>query len=244
MSDLLDRAVTAHGGLERWEGIREVALRVSAGGLAFASRFKGRALRGREASVGTGEPRTVLSPYPSAGRRGVFEAGEVRIEADGRIVARRENPRAAFRSLRRRVWWDHLDLLYFAGYALWNYVTAPFLLLRPGFEVREIGPWREAGEELDRLEVGFPESVPTHSRQQVFYFDRRGLLRRLDYTAEVFGSWAKGAHYCREHREFSGLVVPTRRRVLPRRRDGRARGGPTLVWIEIDDVRVAEEPEA
>jgi hypothetical protein len=29
---------------------------------------------------------------------------------------------------------------------------------------------------------------------------------RHDYTAEVFGGWAKAAHYYFDHREFGGLV--------------------------------------
>ncbi|MFQ5898028.1 MAG: hypothetical protein ACE5JN_07255 [Candidatus Methylomirabilia bacterium] len=67
-----------------------------------------------------------------------------------------------------------------------------------------------------------------------------GLLRRLDYTAEVFGHWAKAAHYCWEHKEFSGLVIPTRRKVFPRTKTGHPRRYPTLVWIEVDDIVVAE----
>jgi hypothetical protein len=61
---------------------------------------------------------------------------------------------------------------------------------------------------------------------------------RLDYTAEVFGTWAKAAHYCWDHKNFSGLIVPTRRRVFPRKNDGTPRGFPTLVWIEADDLAV------
>jgi hypothetical protein len=56
---------------------------------------------------------------------------------------------------------------------------------------------------------------------------------RLDYTAEVFGQWAKAAHYCWDHKNFSGLIVPTRRRVFPRTSDAHPRTFPTLVWIEL-----------
>jgi hypothetical protein len=62
------------------------------------------------------------------------------------------------------------------------------------------------------------------------------LNSRLDYTPEVVSAWARAAHYCFDHKVFAGLMVPIRRRVVPRRPDDRARVGPTLVWIEIKDV--------
>jgi hypothetical protein len=171
----------------------------------------------------------------------VFEPNVVRIESEtGEVLAERENPRAAFQRLRRKLWWDDLDMLYFGGYALWGYISAPFMFRRPGFEAEELEPWNEQGERWRRLRVVFPPDIPNHSREQTFYFDEKGLLRRLDYTAEVFGSWAKAAHYCEEHENFAGLVVPTRRRVVPRKRNGRPRRGPTLVWIHMNGVRLED----
>lgn len=201
-AELLDKAIAAHGGLERFQSATEIVVLLSAGGFAFTTRFKSGAFGDVEGRVSTGEARTVLSPY----------------------------------GLRRNIWWDDLDLLYFGGYALWNYVSAPFMFVRPGFGVEEIEPWEENGERWRRLRVIFPAGVATHSRQQDFYFDEKGLLRRLDYTAEPFGNWAKAAHYCHYHREFSGLVMPTRRRVYLRRRNGRPRPRPTLVHIDIVDA--------
>lgn len=195
--------------------------------MALASKGRPRAFRAYEATIATGEPR-------------VFEAAAVSIESDaGAVLARRENPRAFFRGFRRTLWWDHLDALHFAGYALWNYFTASFLFLAPGVAAREIEPWEESGERWRRLHVTFPPGLPTHSREQVFYFDAAGRLRRHDYTAEVFGGWARAAHYSAAHRPVPGLLFPTRRRVYPRRADGRPRPFPTLVWIDVDDVEVA-----
>jgi len=45
----------------------------------------------------------------------------------------------------------------------------------------------------------------------------------------------KAAHYQSDHREFGGLVFPTRRRVHPRKVDGRPRH-PILIWIDAADV--------
>jgi hypothetical protein len=235
--DLIDKAIEAHGGLERFQATKEVVVDMRVGGFAFVMRFQRGALSAVEARVDTKEPRAVLSPYPEPGKRGVFERGSVRIESeDGELLARRDNPRAAFRKFSRKVRWDDLDLLYFAGYAIWNYVSAPFMFKRPGFRFEEVDPWQENSERWRRLHVVFPEDIDTHSREQDFYFDDRGLLRRLDYTAEVFGGWAKAAHYCWDHKTFDWLVVPTRRKVFPRRRNNRPRARPTLVWIEFGDV--------
>ena len=238
-ASLLEQVITAHGGLERWQSAGELAVQHSSGGLAFAAKFQGRTLSKRLARVSTDLQRTVLTPYPGPGRRGVFERGAVRIETDGgRLLAQRLDPRSDLHSLRRRLWWDKLDLLYFTGSALWNYMATPFIFATPGFELQELEPWEEGGEVWRRLAVTFPAELHTHSRQQVFYFSADGLLRRLDYTAEEFGEGAKAAHNCFDHREFGGLVFPTRRRVFPRGPDNRPRRRPLLVWIDIQAVDV------
>jgi hypothetical protein len=192
--------------------------------------------------VSTKDPRTIYEPYPAPGRRGVFEGDRVRIETtSGELVEERGGARSHFRGrpgLRRKLWWDHLDLLYFAGYALWNYMAAPFAFTGPGFEVSEGEPWDEAGERWRRLDVDFPPGFPTHSAQQSFYYDAEGLLRRQDYTAEAFGGWAKAVHLCDAHREFDGLVVPTRRRVHPKLPSGKPFRPLTLVWLDVERVEL------
>jgi hypothetical protein len=222
LTALLDQVLAAHGGREAWESATEVSAHLHTGG--FGLRWK----RVREpfpdyrAAISMHEPRTVIEPYPGPpGARGVFERDRVRIEnASGATIDGRTDMRRRFPGLRRRLWWDRFDALYFAGYALWNYFTTPLLLTH--CEVEERGR---------TLAVTFPPEIPTHSRRQLFHFDENFLLTRLDYTAEVFGKWARGRHECRGHRSFDGLVFPTSRRVtlgaLPR---------PTIVWIEVDDV--------
>jgi hypothetical protein len=230
---LLDEAIAAHGGAKRWEAAEAVAVRQRAGGLAFV--LKGR--RNRPASidarVSTRELRTELRDYPQPGLRGLVEPdGAVRIEdATGQVVTSRSEPRPAFRHLRRQVRWDDLDQLYFIGAtALPNYALTPFFLRWPGVETEEL-PGR-------RLRVRFPEGMPVHSREQVYWFGEDGLLTRLDYTAEVIGPWARAAHFVRDYQTLDGIRVPTRRRVVPRGIGERALPGPTLVWIEVDDFRL------
>jgi hypothetical protein len=214
----------------------------------FDVRLQGRTISGAtragaEVRFSTDVPRAVFEGFPRVGSRGYFEQGSVRIDSDvGDQSLRRSDARKAFSTLRHKVSWDKLDALYFIGYALWNYVCTPFMLARPGFDIRQGESWREGGETWQRLHVTFPPDIPTHSREQTFYFDATGLLRRLDYTAEVFSRWARSANYCFDYREMSGIMVPTRRRVTLRGPGGRPLPGPTMVWIEIDDFELLVLP--
>jgi len=170
-----------------------------------------------------------MSHWPKPGQRGVLDGGSVRIELDeGRVLSSRENPRSLFPGGRRRFRWDDLDFLYFAGYAAWNYVTLPALLLREDIA------WSEVSETT--LEAKFPPSIPTHSPVQHFHFEPgTALLRQHDYTAEVFGDWAAAANVVEEHGAWEGIPYPSRRKVTPRKKDGTPRPFPLLVGITIED---------
>jgi hypothetical protein len=238
--DILEKAIAAHGGLGVWDSASEVTVQISSGGLAFASKLQGHAVRDVEARVSVRGQHVIFTPYPGPGERGVLdEDGTVRIETDdGQLVEARRHARGAFRDLRHKLWWDRLDILYFATYAIWTYVSTPFVFARADYQVFELDPWVEDSEPWRRLAVTFPDHVHTHSRDQVFYIDPNGLIRRHDYTAEPIGSWAKAAHYCLDHRSFGGLIVPTRRRVYPRKPNNRRRVAPLLVWIDVPHAAV------
>ena len=81
-----------------------------------------------------------------------------------------------------------------------------------------------------------PDDLPTHSRQQIFYFDENWHLMRLDYVAEVVGGWAHAAHLCENYQEFNGLMAPTRRRVRPILFGDHSLPGPTLVALDIHNI--------
>lgn len=244
--DLLERALEAHGGLERWRSAERVRVRLRSGGRMFDVRFQGRTISratrsGAEVQFWTDVPRAVFEGFPRPGARGYFDQGDVRIESDrGDRQLQRAHAREAFSRLSHKVRWDTLDALYFIGYALWNYVSTPFMLARPGFELREGEAWHEGRETWQRLEVTFPPDIPTHSREQTFYFDEGGLLRRLDYTAEVFAHWARASNYCYTYRELSGIMVPTRRKVTLRGPGGHPLPWPTMVWIDIQDFELID----
>ncbi|MCD2152386.1 hypothetical protein ABZU78_04910 [Rhodococcus erythropolis] len=241
MNELLDEVLTAHGGVEHWQSVSAITARGRLGGL-LPQRFPGNKLAKFTVEVEVAEQRTVLQDFPRVGECAVFDKGVVRIETrDGEELGSRTDPRSAFFGLsgvRRNLHWDALDTAYFAGYAFWNYLTAPLLLARDDITVAEAEPWQESGQQWRRLQATFAPAIDTHCRQQTFYVDNGGLIRRHDFVAEPVGNWAKAALYCDQHREFDGLTFPTRRRVLPRGPGGRVLSRPTLLALDFDDIEI------
>ena len=234
---IVQEAIEAHGGMAYWSSLAALEAEISARGFLFTAKQRP-VLRRLRMRAETGEPKFTFIDFPEPGQRSeLIGDAEVRIlDSDGKVIARREDARAAFHGFRRLFKWDDLDFIYFAGYATWNYLTAPFLLSRPGVVVEALGPLAGDLARLLRLQVTFPEDIPTHSRRQIFYFDDRRLLRRLDYTAEVVGGWAHAAHLCDEYRTFDRLKAPTRRWALPLPFGHRPLPGPRLVDLEIHDI--------
>ena len=74
-----------------------------------------------------------------------------------------------------------------------------------------------------------------HCRQQTYYFDDAGLLRRLDYSVDILGG-GPAVHYPSEYREFGGVMVPTQRLVYVRNPDGSPQLESTSIAIDFTDV--------
>jgi hypothetical protein len=233
---LLDLVIDAHGGLDRWNKLTEVKTFLSVGGLTWA-------YKGQEGVLSEVGYRALLhkqygsyTPFVSEDQRSIFERGRVAIEKlDGTLVEELLNPRESFLGHTRETKWNKLQLVYFASYAMWSYLTLPFNFTMPGFYVVEIEPWTEGGEIWRRLEVHFPDYIETHSKKQVFYYGPDGLLRRHDYWAEVLGG-LPAAHYVSDYREFSGIMVPTKRRVYSLNEDNSYKPEPVFVAIDVLDI--------
>ncbi len=238
MNDLLALAIDAHGGMARWNAVRGIDFTLSLGGGLWKVKGFPEGLRDVRMHVDTTTPASSLSPYPAAGQRGHFEPGRVWIEdAQGRVVADLRDPRATFAGHTLMTPWNRLQELYFSGYAMWNYLTTPFMLALPGITVKELEPHVENGETWRRLHATFPAGFPTHCAEQVFHFDDKGLLQRVDYVTDVVGGVA--AHYCFDHATVDGLVFPTLRRVVRRNGSQAALSTPTAVLIQLGDIVVA-----
>jgi hypothetical protein len=231
---VLARAVEAHGGPERWQGVKEIAATLTLTGGLFDLMGQPGGVGRTRATASTAEPVLEFEPFAGA-ERGRFAPQVVSTSRAGQ-TSHRLAPRQAFDGDRP---WDELHLLYFTGYAIWNYLCTPFLLTWPGFHVGAVEAWTEGSETWHRVDVTFPPALPTHNPRQRFYFDRRGLLRRLDYQPEVLRDMgAPVAHYCDDHRDFDGVIVPTRRRVFVRREDDSVERDLKVVELDFEDVRI------
>jgi hypothetical protein len=230
----LKRALAAYGGEAFWRAARAIRATVSTTGLAFALKRQ-KPFRRVSVECDVRQPMTRLTPVNPGGAAGILRGGDVSLEKPpGVEIARRQDARSFFPYGRRLLWWDSLDQTYFAGYALWNYLVFPALMLREDIRWQETGP--------NRLRAAFPASIPTHSPVQEFLFDpASGLLRQHNYTAEVMGGWAKAANVIVEHGIWNGLPYPSRRRVTPRKKDGSPAGGPVLIDLIIHDWKVTSD---
>jgi hypothetical protein len=230
---LLEEVLEAHGGRKLWQSLDSIEADFSSGGLAFSLHLQPWALRGLKISVQPHARRVVLRDFVHPGWSGVWTPNQVQImDDDGVVVAQRQDPRSAFSRIDKQVRWNKLDILYFAGYALWNYLGFPFILESPGVTLVE------TDTNTRELQARFDPSVPTHSERQTFHIDASGLLTRHDYTADVIGKWANAANFCLASEVVDGLRFYTRRRVFPRFGTQTVLPFPTLVWIEIDAIRL------
>lgn len=236
--DIINKVIDAHGGVSRWMSITRLEANISAWGLLFKAKRRPTLNRVWVAAE-IDKPNFTFFDFPRTGQMSeLIGEEEVRIlDSDKKILVRRSQPRKAFRGLRRQLYWDVLDFVYFGGYATWNYLVTPFLFLREDFQIEELTPLTTSHGTYLRLQVQFPAALPTHCKTQVFYFDENYLLRRLDYTAEVVGRWARAAHTCGKYKTFDGFNIPTRRRVRPLVFRYLPLQGPILVALDIHDVR-------
>ncbi|MDT7633258.1 MAG: hypothetical protein QOI50_5188 [Pseudonocardiales bacterium] len=237
MSDLLDQVLVAHGGLDRWRELTSVRATIVSGGELWGMKGLVQDQEPRRMSVSLHEQWASVQPYGSPDQRTDFTPDRIAIEKlDGRVVAERTDPRASFAGHELLTPWDALHRAYFNGYALWAYLTSPFLLAMPGFAVVEIEPVEENGERWRGLRATFPPTIAGHSTEQEFYFGEDDLLfRRNDYRVDVAGGFV-GVHYVYDMVEVAGIRLPSKRRAYRRETPD----GPVLdqlmVSIDLTDI--------
>lgn len=145
MSDLLATVIEAHGGLDRYNRFSSATVHHRVGGSLWK-------LKGREGILSHLAVRLDLHqqhashyPFTASHLRTSFTAQRVAVETvTGEVTAERADPRASFPSDVRAPW-DDLQVAYFAGEAMWTYLTSPFTFASPGFEAVELSPVTEEG---------------------------------------------------------------------------------------------------
>jgi hypothetical protein len=232
MSTLLEQVVLAHGGIDNWAKLRTASAVLDIGGAIWHLKGQPDMFQDIELAANLRHQHVAITS-PRAGWRGTFTPDVVRVDSlDGHAAEERRAPRASYRGHTQQTQWDRLHALYFTGYALWTYLTIPFLYTYPGFHTEELPEWKESGEVWRSLKVTFPDSIVSHSREQISYFGEDGLLRRHDYTVDVMGG-APGANYASNYRNVRGVMVPMSRRVFAYDEARRKVDEPLLVSIDF-----------
>ena len=135
MAGLLNAVLDAHGGLDNWRKFSRVEATIVTGGGLWA-------IKGEPRSTTEANGRRIGPPVGSFGpsaptiRNSVYPERVVIEKLDGRVVSERLNPRESFDGHEFATPWDPLQRAYFNGYALWTYLTTPFLLTLEGVSVR------------------------------------------------------------------------------------------------------------
>jgi hypothetical protein len=234
LSATAQRALRAYGGADVWSSADKVEAQITLSGLLFLLKRRVTPPRVR-ITTDIKRPHSVITPVDRLGNRGILNGYSVELmSSNGDVIARRED--AARSGEIRHIWhaWDTLDLMYFLGYAFWNYFSLPYQLTRDDIDWREVRP--------GVLEAHYPPELPVHSRVQRFYFDPDGLLVRNDYQPEFTASrgrvWV--ANIVQRHKTWHEIPYPSLRRVSP---TGGQFGAPAtlikMVGIQVEDWRLS-----
>jgi hypothetical protein len=227
MESLLESALAAHGGLDRWNQIKSITFDAAIDGAFWHVKGKGDALKDVRVHVDTTR-QLVTIEFTGQDKRAVYEPHRVVMQrGDGTVIDARDDPVRSFDGHQFETPWDDIHLAYFVGEAQWTYLNMPFLCTWPGFVTEEISPIEVDGETWRRLAVTFPDYVKSHTRQQIACFGPDGLLRRHDFTFDVLGG-APGQLYATGYREAGGIMIPTTRRAYA------GEGDDQLVFVAID----------
>ena len=231
--ELVNNVIAAHGGLDKWNQFCQITLHLNIGGATWKLKGHEGVLSDVMFKANLHQQQASYYPIFDMETKSDFTTNRVALEKmDGTLLDELLDPRTSILSHLTTAW-SKLDTVYFGSYAAWNYFTAPFLFTLPGFITNEIESWEENGETWRRLEVIFPENIATHNSRQIFYYDKKYQLKRHDYWADVFGK-TPTAHYVFDYKEFSGIWMPTKRRVFSQ--DGNNGFKPDPIWIAIDVI--------
>ncbi|EJO56550.1 hypothetical protein FEP63_03261 [Burkholderia multivorans] len=237
MDDLVDRAIRAAGGMDRYRSFRSVSAQLHHTGAIWKLKQRDGVLTDSRVTVQLHEQRVSHAPFAPTTDHSVYTPARVEIRrADGSVVEALDAPRASFDGYEMETPWSNAQLAYFAGYTMWTYLTSPFLLRHDGVSSREIEPWRVDGLPWRRLRVEFPTEIATHSAVQTFYFDADGLLRRHDYEVDIQGRNA-AARYLGDYVDVQGIRMPTRFRIYPRTAENLALPAPLIVGVDLSNFR-------
>jgi len=238
-SELLQKALEVHGGLDRWKCFASIQATIVTGGRLFDMKGTPQDTTPRRITVATQREWASVAPFGADDQVTDFTANRIAIEKlDGTIVKGRLHPSEHAEGEAVDAPWDALDQAYFNGYALWTYLTTPFHFAMPGFVAEEIDPWREEDELWRGLRIICPPNIASHSKRQDFYFDPDFLLRRHDYHVEASSGFA-AAQYAFDSVIVQGITLPTKRRACMRDECLLPIHDRLMVSIDLSDISLS-----
>lgn len=233
MIPLLDLAIRAAGGMERFSSFHTLTAHLHHTGMLWALKQRDGVLTDSVVTVNLHEERVSHEPFAPSTDHSVFTPSRVEIRGHGgQLVESLDEPRRSFDGFEMETPWTNAQLAYFAGYTMWTYLTSPFVLARPGVQVEELEPWTVDGLVWRRLRAVFPDDIATHSAVQTYYFDADGLLRRHDYEVDIQGQNA-AARYLHDYVNVQGIMLPSRLRIYPRASSNTALPEPLIVGVDL-----------
>jgi hypothetical protein len=239
VTGLLDAVLEAHGGLDLWRQSSTIEATIVTGGKLWEVKGQPQDPVPRRMTVALHREWASVQPFGAADQKTDFTPERVAIEKlDGEVVAERDNPRDSFAGHVLSTPWNPLQRAYFNGYALWTYLTTPFFMALPGFEVAEIAPVEDRGERWFGLQARFPPGFASHSELQEFYVDSDFLVRRHDYRVDIAGGFA-AIQYLDDIVEADGIKLPSKRRACRCDADGRRMPDELMVAIDVSDVHLS-----
>ncbi|MGH3525064.1 MAG: hypothetical protein ACRDU4_20095, partial [Mycobacterium sp.] len=125
MNDLLERAVAAHGGLDRWNQVNSITVDASITGALWHVKGKVDVLKDVRLEVDTKRELLTMG-FVGQDKSSVFEPHRVVIQRhDGGLIDARDEPETSFEGHQLETPWDDLHVAYFTGAALWTYLNTP-----------------------------------------------------------------------------------------------------------------------
>src|SRR6266568_3332786 len=115
MNSLLQSALAAHGGLDRWNQVKSITFDASITGAFWHLKGNGDALKDVRLEVDTTR-QLVTIEFVGQDKRAVFEPHRVVMQRhDGALIDAREDPLRSFDGHQLDTPWDDIHLAYFVG---------------------------------------------------------------------------------------------------------------------------------
>lgn len=134
MDALLARVVEVHGGLERWKNLSTLTARITAGGPFWE--FKGHPdFAGDDVVEASLQKERIVHRRLATGRTFVYDRESDRVTVTGpggEVLVDLREPRSTFDGYGRETPWSLGQIAYFRGYAVWHYLTEPYVFTWPG----------------------------------------------------------------------------------------------------------------